>query len=398
MNPGVKAVHSRDTENIWTKSLLEWYREVKRDLPWRKTNDPYFIWLSEVMLQQTQVKTVIPYYTNFLRRFPDLRTLAQASLEEVLELWRGLGYYSRARHLWEGARYLVEHGEEKLPGDYQSLLKIPGVGEYTAGAIASIAFGECVPVLDGNVKRVVARFLAWEEAVESAKTRRVFMTHLKTWQPLEQAGDFNQAMMELGATICIPKSPKCLDCPLHEGCQGYRTGTPQVYPVKRNKEKITEAIRPTLIIRREGKVLLKRRPAEGLLANLWEFPGEEILLEGADPIDSSIRVAEKQSLYELSEKTKTKFPWSALYQNQVTDRSHDVLVKELLQKELNIHGPLMHTFSHRRWTIFWIVLDLNDGEDLKEADHLGALRWFDEKEMAKIALPVAFQKVWASIT
>lgn len=407
------------------EKLLIWYGEVKRDLPWRRTSNPYFIWVSEVMLQQTQVKTVIPYYHRFIERFPDIKDLAQASLEEVYELWRGLGYYSRARRLWEGARYLVEAEEGKVPGDYLTLLKIPGVGEYTAGAIASIAFGECVPVLDGNVKRVVARFLAWEEVVESVKSRRFFMTHLKAWLPVKQAGDFNQAMMELGATVCTPKSPKCLECPIREECRGYHLGTPQAFPVKRSKEKIDEAIRPTLIIRRDGKVLLKKRPNEGLLANLWEFPGEEILMEGANrPKRSSkrfsdslrntkVRVAEVASGYNLSdteelesfeayyivegeysEKTKKGFPWFNLYRNQVMDRSIDTFVKEQLKKEFTVSGPIVHTFSHRCWKIYWIVLDISGSDNLNE---LNGLRWVDEKEMNKIALPVAFQKIWASL-
>jgi A/G-specific adenine glycosylase len=373
-------------ENLdrWPKNLLDWYGKVKRDLPWRRTNNPYFIWVSEVMLQQTQVKTVIPYYHNFLQRFPDLKALAEAPLEEVLELWRGLGYYSRARNLWQGARYVRELREGRVPEGYPELLKIPGVGEYTAGAIASIAFGECVPVLDGNVKRVVARFLAWEEAVESAKTKRSFMTHLNKWQPTEQAGDFNQAMMELGATVCTPKSPKCPECPLQEGCQGYLREMPQSFPLKRSKEKVTEAIRPTLILVRNGEVLLKRRPSVGLLANLWEFPGEELLL---DP--------ESVGSETLEQKTKDEFPWFDLYQKQVSDRSYDGYVKERLNHEVLVGEPIVHTFSHRRWKIFWRVLDLSGVESV--SNQVEGLRWVGEQEMEKVALPVAFQKVWTKV-
>lgn len=392
---------------IWPQRLLEWYWEVKRDLPWRRTSNPYHIWVSEVMLQQTQVKTVIPYYYNFLERFPDLATLAQASLEEVLELWRGLGYYSRARRLWEGARFVLEKGKGRVPGDYLSLLEIPGVGEYTAGAVASIAFGECVPAVDGNVNRVVARFLAWEEAVETVRTRRHFVAHLKGWQPVEQAGDFNQAMMELGATVCTPKSPKCLDCPLSKGCQGFALGTPLSFPVKRSKEKITEAIRPTLVLIRNGEVLLKKRPSEGLLADLWEFPGEELLTEtqkvrgkSSAHLGDALVAAEEVSPYgnpkeELSEKTKNGFPWFTLYQNQVTDRSYDSVVEERLRQEVQVMGPLVHAFSHRRWKVFWVVLDLTGVESIGETS--GEFRWVEEKEMDKVALPVAFQKVWALI-
>lgn len=396
-------------EGYGPELLLTWYRVVKRDLPWRRTRDPYSIWVSEVMLQQTQVKTVIPYYEAFLERFPTVRHLAEASLEEVLEMWRGLGYYSRAKNLWKGARYVVETWTGKLPEGYELLLKIPGVGEYTAGAVASIAFGERVPAVDGNVKRVLARFLAWGKAVESAQTRRFFLELLKVWQPKEAAGDFNQAMMELGATVCTPKAPKCLECPLQEGCQGFQLGTPLFFPVKTSKEKVTEALRPTLILVKEGKVLLKRRPAEGLLANLWEFPGEELMIERG---------------YQLSER-------------DLEDRVRKTLN---LQEDFRVNGPIVHTFSHRRWKIFWAILDCGQGEGIEveteimrnigtdrirsvETDRLrdteidrvrdresdfemsrfvgtgeqGELRWVTEKEMEKIALPVAFQKVWTEV-
>lgn len=406
--------------DIWPQRLLEWYWKVKRDLPWRRTSNPYHIWVSEVMLQQTQVKTVIPYYHRFLERFPDLASLAQASLEDVLELWRGLGYYSRARRLWEGARFVLENEEGRVPRGYQSLLKIPGVGEYTAGAVASIAFGEGVLAVDGNVNRVVARFLAWGEAVETVRTRRHFVAHLKGWQPSEGAGDFNQALMELGATVCTPKSPKCSECPLLEGCQGLAAGNPLSFPVKRSKEKITEAIRPTLVLIRKGKVLLKKRPSEGLLANLWEFPGEELLTE-TDEVrgKSSVHLwdtlvaAEEVSPYgnpkeELSEKTKNGFPWFTLYQNQVSDRSYDAVVEEMLKQEVPVMGPLVHTFSHRRWRVFWVVLDLSEVEcsgeggcakagEIDTAEMSGEFRWVGETEMERAALPVAFQKVWALV-
>lgn len=378
-------------ENEWPVRLLAWYREVKRDLPWRRTHNPYFIWVSEVMLQQTQVKTVIPYYHAFLERFPSLEILAQAQLEEVLTMWRGLGYYSRAKNLWRGAGFVVETWKGKIPEDYESLLKIPGVGEYTAGAVASIAFGERVPAIDGNVKRVLARFFAWEEAIESAKSHRFLMNYLKEWQPVEHAGDFNQAMMELGATVCSPKSPKCLECPFQEGCQGFILGTPQFFPVKRSKEKVTEAVRPTLILIRNGKVLLKKRPPEGLLANLWEFPGEEYLTL----IEQD--VAEKTSGY--GEKISAEL-WFSLYQNQVSNRSYDDAVREILGEDIPVRGPIVHKFSHRRWRVFWVILDLSGLEGAEENlfyEMKGAeeFRWMDENEMEKIALPVAFQKVWA---
>lgn len=417
----MKSIDERELSlNIWPQRLLEWFRRVKRDLPWRRTNNPYYIWVSEVMLQQTQVKTVIPYYHRFLEQFPDLDTLAQASMEDVLELWRGLGYYSRARRLWEGARFVLKNEEGRVPKDYQALLKIPGVGEYTAGAVASIAFGEGVLAVDGNVNRVVARFLAWEEAIETVGTRRHFVAYLKGLQPAGQAGDFNQAMMELGATVCTPKSPKCSECPIAEGCQGFALGTPLSFPVKRSKEKITEAIRPTLVLIRNGKVLLKKRPSKGLLANLWEFPGEELLTEtqkvrgkSTAQVGDALVAAEDVSPYgnpkeELLEKTRNGFPWFTLYQNEVSDRSYDAVVEEMLKQEVPVMGPLVHAFSHRLWRVFWVVLDLTGVEcsgegscakagEIDTTEISGEFRWVGEREIERVALPVAFQKVWALV-
>ena len=217
--------------------LLAWYTAEKRDLPWRKTGDPYAIWVSEVMLQQTQVKTVIPYYERFLQRFPGVEQLGTASLEDVLTVWRGLGYYSRARRMWEGAHNLLEQWEGKMPRDYESLLSVPGIGKYTAGAIASIAFGQRVAAIDGNVLRVVSRILAWSEPVETARSYRHFNDHLMVWQPALQPGDFNQALMELGAMICTPTKPDCGSCPLAQVCEGYLQGDVHLYPVKKLKER-----------------------------------------------------------------------------------------------------------------------------------------------------------------
>ncbi|WP_051015726.1 A/G-specific adenine glycosylase [Desulfitobacterium dichloroeliminans] len=375
--------------NNWAPSLVGWYRRVKRDLPWRRSKCAYAIWVSEVMLQQTQVITVIPYYQRFMERFPDVFALAGASEEEVQELWRGLGYYSRARRLWEGARYVVRTTGGRMPEDFASLLMIPGVGEYTAGAIASIAYGECVPAIDGNVKRVLSRLLRWEEDVDKAKSYRFFLEYIKIVLPADCPGDFNQGLMELGATVCTPKNPKCELCPLQVDCQGYSLGNPTVYPVKKSREKVKEVLRPTLILVCEGRVLLKKRPSEGLLANLWEFPGEELILD---------------SLADYS--------WYDLYKTQVIDRSYDEIVEELLQAKTNVQGPLVHTFSHRRWQMYWVVLNLDAGQSLdvhnseqtireSSSDYLGSedrTCWLDVSQLERIALPVAFQKIWSTAT
>lgn len=411
----------------WALRLVRWYDQVKRDLPWRRSKDPYGIWVSEIMLQQTQVVTVIPYYQRFMERFPDIFALAEANQEEVLELWRGLGYYSRARRLWEGARYVVQMAEGRMPEDYATLLNIPGVGEYTAAAIASIAYEECVPVIDGNVKRVLGRVLRWEDDVEKAKSRHYFLEYLKQVIPLDRPGDFNQGMMELGATVCTPKSPKCEQCPLQEDCQGFALGNPTVFPVKKSKEKIKEAIRPTLVLLHQGRVLLKKRPSQGLLANLWEFPGEEILRESLTAeekkafiyqmgmgVSGGFKATEDVSQYELNctelssaegregneADARVEFPWYGMYENQVPDRCYDEVVKELLCRNPSIEGPLVHTFSHRRWNVYWVVLDLDNeivrAQGVRESREDG-LCWMEYKELQRIALPVAFQKIWANV-
>jgi len=371
---------------INSSKLIQWFNQVKRDLPWRKTKEPYAIWVSEVMLQQTQVITVIPYYLRFMEQFPDLFALAKAEQEEVLELWRGLGYYSRARRLWEGARYVVQMTEGRMPENYDALLTIKGVGEYTAAAIASIAYEERVPVMDGNVKRVLSRILRWEEDVEKARSKRFFLAYLKEVIPGDCPGDFNQGMMELGATVCTPKNPRCEQCPLQEDCESFALGDPQVYPVKKSKEKPTEVFRPTLILLHRGQVLLKKRPITGLLANLWEFPGEEMMVPSL-------------------EKFREGKEWYGLYKNQISDPTYDEIVKELLSRNPGMEGPLAHTFSHRRWQMVWVVLDLDnvmnkssevrEGKDsrLKE----DGVCWMDVKELDRIALPVAFQKIWTKL-
>lgn len=374
---------------MWPKELLQWFWQVKRDLPWRKTKDPFAIWISEIMLQQTQVVTVIPYYLAFLERFPTVHHLAGAELEEVLEMWRGLGYYSRARHLWEGARFIVEEQGGKFPENYEDLLKIPGVGEYTAGAIASIAFQERVPAIDGNVNRVLARMLAWEEPTGKVMSRRAFREVLEDCQPADYPGDFNQALMELGATLCAPKKINCEECPLNKVCAAHELGQELGYPVKQRQQRITEALRLTLLIRKEDQFLIKKRPAHGLLADLWEFPGEEIFLKDFEVLGEQSwpsRVAENKLSKDSCPLADAKI-WYDLYQRVVGDRTQDQDIGDQLEKNLRVKGPLQHVFSHRRWEMYWIVVKSKDLE-LQED-----MRWVSREELEKVALPIAFQKL-----
>ncbi|OLN27811.1 A/G-specific adenine glycosylase [Desulfosporosinus metallidurans] len=332
-------------EHSLSSLLLAWFTLEKRDLPWRRTGDPYAIWVSEVMLQQTQVKTVIPYYEQFLQRFPSVVQLATASLEDVLTVWSGLGYYSRARRMWEGARYMCDQRGGKMPQDYDSLLLVPGIGKYTAGAIASIAFGQRVAAIDGNVLRVVSRLLAWPEPVETVRSHRHFGELLGKWQPAVQPGDFNQALMELGAMICTPKNPDCGGCPLAFVCEGYLQDDVFLYPVKKPKSQRQVVTRLTFVLRRGDQVYLQKRPSHGLLADLWEFPGVE-LSQGNDLKESILNISGDNGF--------------GFFQKTVSERMFDELVREQFERGITLHGPVWYTFSHRRWKIIWAIFDFPD--------------------------------------
>ncbi len=263
------------------RRLLSWFDRHRRDLPWRKDGDPYRVWLSEIMLQQTRVEVVIPFYEAFLARFPTVADLAEAPIGEVLAAWSGLGYYRRARQLQKAAQEVVARGA--FPATISELLKLPGIGPYTAAAIASICFGIAVPVLDGNVERVLARRLTEAGDVKSAAVRRGLLAAASDLLVAGRAGDSNQAMMELGATICVPKNPRCLLCPLAEGCRALAAGEANLYPRARAERKSEEvAIVAVLVEDETRRTLLFRRPDDsGLLAGLWEVPWVEGGLAGA---------------------------------------------------------------------------------------------------------------------
>jgi A/G-specific adenine glycosylase len=252
--------------------LLAAYDAGKRTLPWRGETDPYRIWVSEVMLQQTRVETVVPYYVRWLERFPDLHTLAEAEEDEVLHVWQGLGYYSRARRLHQGAQIVKERYSGKLPQNSEGLRGLPGVGQYTAGAVASIAYGEAVPAVDGNVKRVFSRLfdLAHPTPAEFQRLGEELVDP-------DRSGDFNQALMELGALTCVPRSPRCDECPVEVECLAKARGTVGERPAPKPKRKIPELDVDVLVaVAEDGEggfhLLLRKRPDEGLLAGMWEFP------------------------------------------------------------------------------------------------------------------------------
>ena len=254
--------------------LLAWYDMHAADLPWRRTQDAYRVWLSEIMLQQTQVETVIPYYHRFLDTYPSFEALAAAPLDDVLKLWEGLGYYSRARRLHQCAQTAVSDYGGQMPRSAAELQQLPGIGRYTAGAIASIAFDEAAPVLDGNVIRVFARLRDLDDDVTKSAVRKKLWSLAETWLPAERPGDYNQALMELGRTVCRPRNPRCDICPLRENCLAYGRGTQAERPVKRKRAPTPHYdVTAGLIWNEAGQLLIARRPLDGLLGGLWEFPG-----------------------------------------------------------------------------------------------------------------------------
>ena len=249
--------------------LLEWYQRSKRDLPWRETSDPYRVWVSEIMLQQTRVEAVKGYYVRFLERFPTASALAKASEDEVMKAWEGLGYYSRARNLHRAAKIVAEEG---FPRTFEGVRALPGVGDYTAGAISSIALGLPRPAVDGNVLRILTRLLADPQNIDEPATKAAFIKLLKAVYPKE-TGDFCQALMELGAIVCVPNGePLCKECPWQNICRAHLSGRETAFPV-RSEKKARKVEHPIVcVLEREGKYALERRKEKGLLAGMWQFP------------------------------------------------------------------------------------------------------------------------------
>ena len=256
--------------------LLRWYQTHRRDLPWRRRPTPYRVWIAETMLQQTQVATVIPYYRRFLKRFPSIRSLAEAENDHVLKLWEGLGYYSRGLNLIRAARTIRSDYGGRFPRTYEGLVSLPGIGRYTAGAILSIAMRRDAPLVDGNVIRVFARMLDYAEDVTRGPVKEVFWGVAERLLPRGRAGDFNQALMELGATVCLARTPRCDHCPVRTVCQARRAGTQAGLPVRAPRRPTPHYDVGVGVVWHNDRVLIARRPPKGLLAGLWEFPGGKV--------------------------------------------------------------------------------------------------------------------------
>ena len=328
-------------------ALLAWYAAHQRALPWRNHPDPYAVWVSEVMLQQTQVATVMPYFAHWMQRFPTVEALAAADEQEVLALWEGLGYYRRARALHRAAQEIVARHGGSLPADPKALQRLPGIGKYTAHAIASLAFGRDVAVLDGNVKRVFARVAALETPIDTAAGERALWALAESHLPPGRAADYNQALMDLGATVCTPRAPRCAACPLDSFCKARQSGNPEAFPKKQRRQRQPHYTVVAAVIRRGGRVLIAQRPAEGLLGNLWEFPGGKV--EQGETLETALQRE----------------------------------IREELNVEIAIVAPFgvyRHAYTHFRVTLHAFLARLESGEP--RAVQVQALRWVSPAALA----------------
>ncbi len=270
------------------KQLLDWFAKNQRPLPWRKHYRPYDVWVSEIMLQQTQMDTALPYFTRWMKRFPTIASLAHADEKTVLKHWEGLGYYSRARNIHKSAKYIIENHGGVFPENFDEILAIKGVGRYTAGAIASIAFNQDKPIVDGNVLRVLSRFFALSEPIDIIKNREKYWPLQEKLIPKGQARYFNQALMELGALVCSKQDPLCSECPIQKFCKAYQEGNPEAYPVKTHKKQMVKVSATALVLKCGDRYFIRLRPVGKIMGGLWEF------LEWKLPKTKAMRAAENE--------------------------------------------------------------------------------------------------------
>ncbi len=325
--------------------LLNWYQQNKRDLPWRKDQNPYHVWISEIMLQQTRIEAVIGYYDRFIKRLPSIQNLAQINDDELLKLWEGLGYYTRARNLKKAAIMIMEEYDGIFPNTFEQIMSLPGIGEYTASAIGSICFSLKEVTIDGNVLRVYMRLQNCYDNVDDLKIRRKVRNELQKIMP-EEAGDFNQALMELGETICLPNGiPKCSECPLKNFCKSYQNDTYLELPIKNKKKDKKEEKYTILLFYYKSQFVLEKRKESGLLQNLWQFPN---------------------------------------IQGHLTKKQLENYLKENKIKFLKVKKSVSYThiFTHKRWNMisYMVELDKNDYN----------MNWNDLKTLKEKAIPTAF--------
>ncbi len=307
--------------NKITRKLLTWYEENKRDLPWRHTKNPYYIWVSEIMLQQTQVETVKVYYQRFIKTLPKLEDLATIHQDELLKLWEGLGYYSRVRNMQKTAQILTKAHQKTLPNTKEALIKLPGIGEYTAGAILSIAFDKTSIAIDGNVYRILGRIYRIKEPINKRITYKKYEEKMTSLLPSTNSSEFTQSFMDLGSLICTPKNPKCESCPLNKECEAKKYQEQELYPIKEKKLSKTVEERSVFLLIYKGKIAIQKREEKGLLASLYEFPN----------------TLKNPSLIEIE---------------------NDLIEKNISFKTVIAIGEAKHIFSHKIWFMKGFCIEL----------------------------------------
>lgn len=337
----------------FNQDLLAWYQENKRILPWRKTRNPYYIWISEIMCQQTKVVTAIPYYERFITIYPTVDKLAQASEVEILKMWEGLGYYSRARNIHQAAKTINNDLNGVFPSDYNSIIKLKGIGSYTAGAISSIAFSQTISCVDGNVMRVMSRILEIYEDVSRQKTKTLFENIVSDIMDSSDPSSYNQGLMELGALICTPRGQICLICPVKNHCKSFKKGDDHLLPIKTTKTKQKRHQFITGVIRdNEGRILMRKRPSEGLLGGLWEF----IQVEGKE----------------------VKELMDYLNNYEITILEDNLFVCE--EK---------HAFSHLIWNMRIFLLNIETYQNIPDT-----YQFFSKEELNEIPIATAHKKIF----
>ncbi len=331
-----------------TDSLLNWYEINQRNLPWRKNKDPYLVWVSEIMLQQTRVETVCPYFDTFMKKFPTIASLAQADEQDLIKQWEGLGFYRRVFNIQKAAKKICMDYDGTFPVNYEDLLRLPGIGEYTAAAVSSIAYEQKYPAMDGNVMRIIARLFAIRENILKAKTKKVLISLLSSIFPDKRFGDFNQAMMELGSLICVPRKPNCEKCPIRTNCKAYLMQLQNEIPLRKSNIEKRKIRRYHFLCFYQNEIMVNKRPEQGLLANLWEFPGVEA-------------------------------------ENKKTARETFFQKYDIQLSGMKYLFNYQHIFSHRIWQIRVYRVDISNKVE--------TAFFLSSNELLKLALPSAYKKM-----